>query len=65
MGGWCLRIDQRNVIIRAVTVHGVYRSSTDKRDIPIPPHGEEGFENPAYGAFAVPVNGCVEFYQEV
>jgi len=40
-----------------VIVHGVYRLSTDRRDIPVPPNGAAGLENPAYRAFVVPVNG--------
>jgi len=44
-----------------VTVHSVHRSSTDKRDIPVPPHGTAGLENPAYRAFVVTVNGCLFF----
>ena len=45
------------IINNFVTVHGVHRSSSDRRDIPVPPHGTAGLENPAYRDFVVPVNG--------
>jgi hypothetical protein len=44
-------------MIYAVTVHGARRETTDRRDIPVPPHVTAGLENPAYRAFVVPVNG--------
>ncbi|MDB4444000.1 hypothetical protein N9174_01500 [bacterium] len=47
-----MKISKKNVI-----VHGGHRLSTDRRDIPVPPNGAAGLENPAYRAFVVPVNG--------